>query len=140
MAHNVTLDGAIQLEAGQVASAREIRPGAIELILCQRYYEQTYSNGVASGTVTNLGTRSGIAASTTLVFGGYSFLVGKRVAPTVTLLSAGGTSGKWSAIGGADTAAASATFVGTNGFGEVTSSALTKGDGYFGHWIAVAEL
>ena len=39
--------GNVQLEEGSVATPFEQRPYGLELSLCQRYYESSYSNGVA---------------------------------------------------------------------------------------------
>ncbi len=42
VAQNVTLDAALQLEQGSVATPREVRPAATELMLCMRYYQEVY--------------------------------------------------------------------------------------------------
>lgn len=53
-AQNATLDGAVQLEAGAVASVREYRPVAVEQMLCDRYAQlnvRTFGQFAAATTV-----------------------------------------------------------------------------------------
>jgi len=75
----------VQLEAGNVASAFERRPISIELILCQRYYEQMPPSigGLSSGyvflTVPN-------SALSTLQIGTWTYKVSKRALPIVGLV------------------------------------------------------
>ena len=45
----------VQLEVGDTATAFEYRPYGLELLLAQRYYEQSYPAGTAPGTVTTNG-------------------------------------------------------------------------------------
>lgn len=44
-----------RLERGSVATAPEYRPAAVELMLCQRYYEKSYDMGVFPGAVSAFG-------------------------------------------------------------------------------------
>ena len=74
----------VQLEAGSVASPFERRPYGTELALCQRYFE-TYSLFNASLIGNSTGTAGAVAV--------LSWCVTKRAAPTVTLPSAGQSTG-----------------------------------------------
>lgn len=61
----------IQLEEGVVETPFEVRPWALELLLCQRYFEKTYDPETIPGTVTNFGvltTRQCTGASTASSF------------------------------------------------------------------------
>lgn len=117
-----------------------MRPFDQELVLAQRYWEASYDYGSIPGAVTANGVLSGVAISTTTVFGSFRNQIPKRDVPSVTLYSANGTSGKITdATTGLDTAAASASGIGTNGFSSITSSGLTSGRVYYGHFVANAR-
>ena len=78
--------GTIQLEKGSVATSFDYRPYSTELSLCQRYYEKSFSQGVAPN---NSGTGlKQIATSASWGSGaGYTTIplkVVKRVIPAVT--------------------------------------------------------
>ena len=81
--------GDVQLEPGGAATPFERRSHGQELALCQRYFEQSYNDGVAPGTVTSNGQQAqptfgdagGAHTFTT------NFRVPKRTAPTVTIYS-----------------------------------------------------
>ena len=70
---------------------------------------------------------------------GFAFAT-KRAAPAVTLYSANGTSGVWTAAGNVDTAAATASFISTKAVNSITSSGLTQNVSYYGHYVANARL
>lgn len=69
----------VQVEKGPISTPFEYRPYAIELPLCQRYYElnATPSNVIGSATTTI------IAQSGNTFDAIFPFMVPKRVAPTV---------------------------------------------------------
>jgi hypothetical protein len=136
----------VQLEVGSVATPFERRPYGTELMLCQRYYEKSYSINVAPGTNTSLGSAMIMGSSN----GGadigcfVKFSVPKRAAPTMSFWTNGGSSGNWSyeRSGASGTVTASATSIGessvlieANDIGANYTSALA-----FGHWVASAEL
>lgn len=104
----------VQLEAGTVATPFERRSYAQELVLCQRYFEQSYADGVAPGTVTSTGQ---IIGATFGDGGGIhaanlNFLVQKRAIPTVTIYNPNaGTSGVVLVYAGSFTGAAAATIL-----------------------------
>lgn len=81
---------AVQMEEGSVATPFEQRPIGLELSLCQRYYENTYSNGVGVGSASVLGAKFsqvGVANAAQ----GFTFIEPKRIPPTVTIYSPSGT-------------------------------------------------
>ena len=67
----------VQLEVGSVATEFERRPYGTELALCQRYY-LLYASGIDVSICT------GAMYSSSLVFGGVSFPVSMRTAPTLS--------------------------------------------------------
>lgn len=57
-AQNATLDGAIQLEAGSVASSREFRPSASEVRMCKEYFHQVGGGASTLYVTGNVGIAS----------------------------------------------------------------------------------
>jgi hypothetical protein len=84
-----------QLEPGTVATPFERRSYGQELSLCQRYYEKSYLDSVAPGSITAIGqvvqTTFGDGAGAH--FSGLNFIVPKRSDPTVIIYNpnTGGT-------------------------------------------------
>lgn len=76
----------VQLEAGSVATPFERRPYGTELALCQRYYEKSYNQDAAPGTVTSVGAISYRVANNDCL---YSFRtkVEKRTTATYTIFN-----------------------------------------------------
>jgi hypothetical protein len=140
-AQNVTLDIAkVQFVRGAVVVPFMPRPFDDEIRLCQRYYEKSYDLTTTIGTNTDTGTKGGLAYASNAIGSPFLWATKKRAAPTVTLYSKTGTSGKWTVPGGSDTAAASASSPGESGFLVVLSSGLTVGGLVYGHWVADARL
>ncbi len=135
---------AVQLELGSTATALEARTWATEFALCQRYYEKTYApdTAPATNTGTNAQSHSTSQVGTTAMEGGYvNFNVQKRVAPTVTLYTVPGTSGKqaWFTTAGASTErSTSAGLLSTIGF-DLSQSVAVEYMAY-GHWVADARM
>jgi hypothetical protein len=84
--------GNLMLEESSIATSFDYRPYGTELALCQRYFEKTYNDGVALGTVTSVGqlqfyldqfTNLSNRSSTIL----WLFKVSKRATPTITTYS-----------------------------------------------------
>jgi len=98
----------VQLEAGPTVTAFDVRPYAVELALCQRYYEKSYDPGTAVGAVTFNGVTSIIITvlPTGSLQGGTTdrYKITKRATPTLTLYSPhSGASGKiYDGAAGAD--------------------------------------
>jgi hypothetical protein len=152
----------IQFEKGTVATPFEFRPYAIELLLCQRYYEKSYDITVVPGTPTTTQGAChyrlivGFNTSSTNVLcypGMISYKVTKRAAPTVTIYaSSSGNSGKWhidtaAAVNGTSTVTGDVTcYVDNNstcwGFFTYTYNigTLITGQGIWFQWVASAEL
>lgn len=113
-----------------------------EVMRCMRYYEKSYNYSMAPGTgADGTGLILGIAVDTTRTSFIAPYKVPKRAAPTITLYSYNGTSGVLATLAAnTDTASASPTVAGLNGFAWVTSSGLTAGAGYHGYFVASARL
>jgi hypothetical protein len=131
----------LQLEVGTVATPFEHRPYGTELSLCQRYFEKSYNQDTAVGTVTTNG-----AVNYRMVGGGAGsqayipFASEKRAAPTVTFFNPStGASGTWNSAGsqsGAKTVFSNIAS-GTRGLTWVITVAA---DQVHGHWTALSEL
>lgn len=150
-AQNVTLDiGKVQLEKGTAATSFMRRPYAQELVLCQRFYEQSYAPGTAPGTAT---VANGLAVnpvpSNTVAnsqqMGLNEFAVVKRSVPTIVIYGYGGTSGTVSNDAGTDLAAGSggAFWIGQGRFCTMQTSGgpvTTSGFAVLFHWVANSRL
>ena len=138
--------GTVQLEPGAVATPFEHRPYTIELVLCQRYWQQSYASGTAAGATTTTEQITGrfgyIDGVADLLQARIGFIVSMRAASTVTLYSpATGTSGKIRNVTGAGDLTMSASSTSTHGFGfESTSNLAAVGDQWSVHWTAGIEL
>lgn len=130
--------GNVQLEAGTVATPFERRSHGQELVLCQRYYEQSFdgaSPAVAGGLIQNYNA-SGAANTAALQV---VFKVQKRAAPTVTSYSSStGASGVVRDGSGTDRTA-TVQFVNTFG-AHITNAAVGNIANYSAHWTAAIEL
>lgn len=88
-AQNVTFDlGRAQLEAGAEATPFEVRPYAVEMMLCQRYYYRI------NATAVNQSYGNGYTVSTTVAAGVTTFPVAMRAPPTA--LEQSGTAANYS--------------------------------------------
>ena len=131
----------VQLEEGSVATPFENRPIGLELSLCQRYYENTYSNGVGVGSASALGAKFS-QVGVVNVAQGFTFIEPKRIPPTVTIYSPAGTlNGVWIST---DTNSRSvyANNIGTKGVRYLSNGAInwTVPSYITFHYIADAEL
>lgn len=103
-----------------------------ELILCQRYYEKSFTVDVTPGAggATPIFVAARYTSATTAALAGIPFKVTKRAVPTITVFapSGGGAGQIYDSISGATPAAANAV-VGTNSFSLTTSgqTGLTTG-------------
>lgn len=132
--------GAAQLEAGSVATPFEHRPYGAELMLAQRYYENSYTAGVTSST----GQLFAHAYSSARPAGfSYQFLVQKRVTPT-TLNIYSPVTGTAARVRNDTTAAdvtiSSASAVGTNTYIWEVAAGMSAGNQMRWHYEASAEL
>lgn len=112
-----------------------------ELTLCMRHWEKSYGYTVAIATASErLGARFGVGVGTSQIIS-VQFAVPKRATPTIALYSYNGTSGVWTAAAtDADTAAATAADIGLTGWYRTSTSGLTTGSTYYGHFTASARL
>ena len=133
----------VQLESGTTATALERRPFADRLLNCQRYYQKSYSPGVALATATALGLRQLGTNGTGATNGcGFGFIQPMRAAPTLSFWDASGnasqtaryTSGSYVANSGATAT------VSIGATGVVMTSADALGGTLFVHYAAAAEI
>ena len=93
----------VQVERGIVATDFELRPLAYELMLCQRYYEKTFSQNIepqnGSGIAGSLIciVYAGQSGSSSQPVGHWAFRVEKRSTPSIRLYSpmGSGPDGQW---------------------------------------------
>jgi len=139
----------VQLEAGTTASPFEYRQYGTELLLCQRYYEKTYSQGVVPGTSTEsnvewAGTSFQSLASTgTFQAQLRPFKVIKRAAPTMTFWDMVGNQGKWTRylVGGGPNNNNTVTVDSQDDCGfRMFVAGTSSTSNATGHWTASSEL
>ncbi|MQU55302.1 phage tail protein [Pseudomonas sp. FSL R10-1339] len=139
----------VQVESGVIATDFELRPLAYELMLCQRYYEKTFSQDVephnGSGIAGSLIciVYSGQVGSSSQPVGHWAFRVEKRATASIRLYSpmGSGPDGQWrSGSNLVSSANAQALIVGTR------QASIDNGDvgiapqTYYIHATADAEL
>ena len=131
----------VQLEIGATATTFKRRHFTTEESLCARFYQQSYNNGVAPGTVTT----AGVFAVTDPVAQGTWWIplrVPMRTAPTIVTYSpTTGTSGVYRDLSsGADIASGSSN-IGTNSFSPYAATSHGAGDEAISfHWTTNARL
>lgn len=141
----------VQLEAGSTATTTDLRPYALELAMCQRFYEKSFDYATTPTGVAGTAQKElGLATSTTSVTTSRRFKVPKRVAPTVALwASADGNGGQpnayvLSADGSTWTPGTTTTSqINETGFNlTIAGTSLAAGAAYLtsGQWEADAEL
>jgi hypothetical protein len=84
----------VQLEKGSAATSFDYKPIGTELILCQRYYENTYPLGVAAGSASTSVIQT-TSATNGYIVGSNNWKVSKRANPTVVFYTYAGTVGQW---------------------------------------------
>ena len=134
--------GDAQLELGGVVTSFEAqRPTGLELTLCQRYYEKSYSQASAPGSVTAVNSMYIQRTSMTASDGfGVRFPVTMRAAPSTLILystNTGATSNIYDSSGAIDVAA-TVNNAGDGGFAVGWSA--TSQRPYLFHYTASAEL
>ena len=130
----------VQLEKGTVATPFEFRPYATELALCQRYYQKSYDDGVAPGTV----GQSYLQAYFTSTSGGsysFPFPVRMRGTPVLTAYSINNGAAGYMYGPGPNASYAVSTAASQWG-GEIypSVSTYTVPNYYYFAWTASAEL
>ena len=128
----------MQLEANYQPTPFEQRPIGVELALCQRYYQKSYTQSVAPGTVSQNGALTVLYSASYGATFGFQFRTTMRAAPSITLYSqSSGTISRVDSIGVGDS---------TYTLGEVGDSGvryLLLGSGVSGavfHYVASSEL
>jgi len=147
--------GNAQLEKGSVATTYDYRPYSIELQLCQRYFEKSFSintevaNGVGQNATDGcMDTLFNAYSTQEGFFSQVTFQVSKRNSPTITYYRAGNgvTNGVWAVYDSAWTSVTSiaTTTCNTSGFLATgsRSGAYTTKSAYLGtgNWTANSEL
>lgn len=133
----------VQLEKSPSATAYEYRPVAYERLMADKYFQSSYPSGVAPGTSETLKYNDlGFALTTSVLYanGKTNFRNTMRAAPTVTLYSTGGTSGKVRDFTGSADVTAVAAIISQYGFIVTSSAAFTANHGHGCHYTADAEL
>lgn len=132
----------VQLEAGSTPTNFEHRSMAVELSICQRYYEKSYPMSVVPGTNVGVDTTGwpgmtvwGSGVSTASQYGTTHFRSTKRVTPTIVTYCGTGVSAKLSSSAGQV-----AGTVGVNGENGFWASSVTAATWNACHWTADAEL
>lgn len=131
----------VQLEEGSVATPFENRPYGLELSLCQRYYESSYSNDVTVGSASTLGAKFTITIGSGTAQG-FTFIEPKRVPPTVAIYSPSGTAGYVWNVADIDNGSAIPRNIGTKGVRYLNNDInnWTANSGITYHYTASAEL
>jgi len=141
----------VQLEVGTQATSFDWRPLNIELAMCQRYFEKTYSQafrpgqtgGYAAGCYQGaLFSGKGRTSSVNDVDVTWQYKVVKRAVPTITFYSAtSGTAGLFTAGSTDNTASINSPIIGdSNSLGYGTANAGGSGNDCYFHMTASAEL
>ena len=128
----------MQLEVGPLATQWELRPFALELALCERYYEKSYDLATFAGANSATGAVSAVAPGVATGVTGGRFRVQKAKAPTFQTYGTTGTVANISTWAGVSQASSGGINVGTTGWTGVTST-VTSGSGYLYHYTADAE-
>jgi hypothetical protein len=129
-----------QLEAGSAATSFDALPYAAELASCQRYYEKSYNQGTAPGTVTPSPFRTHIQASNQYASINGLFATPKRANPTVVSYNpATGVSGQM--IADATTITSVGIVTTESGLNIFCSNQTTTMNQFLScHWTASSEL
>ena len=135
----------VQLEANTTATPFENLQYTTQLQLCQRYYEKSYSIGVAPTTNTALGAVTLTVNSTITGYmaGSRPFVVSKRAIPTIIIYSPSGSSGTVADGNTTNYKTGTALQTGTAGFSLQNNSGVTYtpvSNLIYFHFIADAEL
>jgi hypothetical protein len=129
----------IQLERGSVATSFDFRSIGQELLLCQRYYEKSYTQTTVPGTATQDGCFMTLRIDS-VGAGSEKYKVTKRAAPTITTYNpeAANTTGarNYSTNGNVTTTSVG---IGDTGFYFVPGSS-SVGNGIGIQWVAAIEL
>lgn len=137
----------IKWEAGATATRFERRPIALELALCQRYYEKSYNLGMPPGTADRTGSyRCSAVNGFFFSAGTIRFSVLKRLGPAITVYAArDGSTGNGSEVNGGGVFVANRNVIpsniGTTQFQTGSNNTGLAADNTIEfHWTADAEI
>jgi hypothetical protein len=139
----------VQLEESPVATPFESRSPVEELLLCQRYYEKTYSQETAPGSLTNSSgclisiVNMGQSGPASQPLAQWSFKVEKRTIPSISLFRPflHGTLGQWRSGSDEFSSGNALPFAtSTRGTGVYNSDVALTSQVYYIHATADAEL
>ena len=134
----------VQLEAGAVATPFEFEQINETLAKCQRYYENSYNDGVAVGTLTTTGSTAVIFSSVSGAATGFNFKVRKRATPAVRgypyLAGTNNGVGFWTSAGDATNRAVTFGHISQNGMRYIQLTGASTASWYEGHYEVDAEL
>ena len=139
----------VQLEPGEVATDIAYRPIGLELMLCQRFFEKSFAQGITPANNVQDGRilQPAVAHSASSSLVTTNFKVEKRIAPTITYYRPSvqnGADNKWSYYSGGWTASTSTSVnnISTVAFRTYVNGSWSVGDTHLiaGHWTAKAEL
>jgi hypothetical protein len=136
----------IQLEKGTIATPFEFRPYAVELELCQRYFEKSYALETKPGTVTTIGQlhqRIVVTGNYFYIFPQIFYKIAKRAAnPIIKIYSTtSGNAGVWKNDRvGDQTVVSNDSSHNISSFFVYLNTAYILGDGIFLQWTSESEL
>lgn len=130
----------VQVEIGSAATSFEIRPQAVELILCQRYYEKSYNLATVPGTSGNQPGAQSVDLSNGQGRNMVQFAVRKRIAPSVTIYAASSGASGNATLNGSSNVGASTSWLGEKGCQVYTTSVISGAYYVEYHWTADAEI
>jgi hypothetical protein len=133
----------VQIDVGSVALPfrRAQNTLAGELVACQRYYQKSYNQATAPATNTTDGLVGTWATAVDRMLG-IRYPVVMRVAPTVTIYSSNGTSGKVTTFAGVDAGGSViGDLIGDAGYRSLyTGTNVTASTAYSYHYTLSSEL
>lgn len=143
VAATYTIDiASVQIEPGSLATTFDVRPPAVEIALCQRFYCKTYDHDTVPGTsAVALGICKAMSSGTAAdsITGTFTYPVQMRITPTITIYSYTGVVGKMTQNGGTEISAF-ADGGGTRCISVGNNAACVDQQKYFWHVTADAEL
>ena len=134
----------VRVEVGGSTTNFMFRPPALEMLLCQRYYEKSYDENVNPGSASFAGVAFGMTNPGGWISYSIKFNNHKRVTPTMTFYNPNsGAIGSWrdgsGNNGSVGTVWSASGFLGRGGTG-IFGSGYAGNVICFGHWVADAEI
>lgn len=131
---------ALQIELGSLATNFETRSQALELSLCQRYYEKSYDLNTVPGTIGAIAGRAILRSPTSDLSTSVPFKVTKRAAPAITSYNnSTGVANQIKDESAGPSYAFAVESIGVNGY-TINISGIVGNNQYGWSWTADAEL